>query len=198
MTHRPLLTPLLLATILLWGCSPSQATSPASIVTDDPLAATQAGAYPPSSEGLLPSPLPASPYPGANQAPQPPTSPYPGGESIQAAPSCSGDLEPQDGMALEVGAAPTFSWQPQAGAGSYQIEIVPPAGELIRLQANQTQVTSPALDIPGIYLWNLTALDASGAALCASSMRAFTVSGPYPYPASATEQDGSQERPPGG
>lgn len=198
MTPRHTLITLILVALLLAGCA----------ATEAPIAVTsEAGAPSPKAPAATASPAlveptaqppPAGPYPGGAEAAPPAASPYPGALPNQPTQQCSGAMEPQDGLALEAGAPLAFTWEAQAGAVSYRVDVIPPAGELLVLPATDTHVAAPPLSQPGVYLWSLTALDASGAPLCASAMRALTVGGPYPSPPSSSGMEEEPERPPSG
>ncbi|MDD2695201.1 MAG: hypothetical protein PHD58_04690 [Anaerolineales bacterium] len=198
MILRHSLITLILAAQFLTGCAATEAPVMATSEAGAPSPKAPAATASPALVEPTAQPPPAGPYPDGAEAALPPVSPYPGALPNQPTQQCSGAMEPQDGLALEAEAPLTFTWEAQAGAVSYRVEVIPPAGELLVLPATETQVAAPPLSQPGVYLWSLIALDASGAPLCASAMRAFTVAGPYPSPPSSSGMKEEPERPPSG
>ncbi len=89
--------------------------------------------------------------------------------------ACFGLLEPPGGASLSGGLV-TFAWKSQPGAAKYRIVFTSPSGAINILETGNTSLTNYIEILPsgGVYSWEVTALDDSGAPICTASALTFS------------------------
>ncbi len=94
-------------------------------------------------------------------------------------------LEPEHGT-LQPAAGPLFTWTAVPGAATYRIEIRTGTGTFAKVTTAALAYATTANVPDGKLTWQVTALDAGGAALGSSEWRSFTVDGAAPRVVSYT------------
>ena len=84
-------------------------------------------------------------------------------------------LTPENGADLPPEGKVTFSWTPMNEAGSYVLNIIPPSGETVTFETDQTfrDRYMEAFTAGGEYQWQVTAKGADGSEICISKAFVF-------------------------
>ncbi len=105
-------------------------------------------------------------------------------------------LTPENGTKLEPIGRIIFSWEPMAGAVTYELEIILPSKQSVIFKTSETSRAQyiEAISMGGEFYWQVSAFDMDGAILCTTE--AFTFEKPeYIIPIPSSNGGGGIELP---